>query len=97
LVFSCEIFSFPKLPFRFEPKLFISSRGSAVLFPDFPSAPPNSIFGRLCQNTGSTFQFFRERQYALYRFSIAYPTSEAAVLVRFCQNASYNLLPIHLK
>jgi hypothetical protein len=96
LVF-CKIFSFPKLPFRLEPELFISARGSAILFPDFPSASPNSIFARLCQSIGSTFQFVGERKYTLYRFPIAYPTSEAAVLVRFCENTPNKLLPIHLK
>jgi hypothetical protein len=97
LFFFREIFRFPKLPFRLEPKLFISTAWSAVLFPDFPSASPNSIFTGLCQSTGSTLQFFHERQYALYRFPIAYPASEVAVLVRLCENAANKPFPIHLK
>jgi hypothetical protein len=97
LFFFREIFRFPKLPFRLEPKLFISTAWSAVLFPDFPSASPNSIFTGLCQSTGSTLQFFHERQYAMYRFPIAYPASEVAVLVRLCENAANKPFPIHLK
>jgi hypothetical protein len=97
LVFFREIFRFPKLPFCLKPKLFISTIWSAVLFPDLPSAPPNSIFTGLCQSAGSTLQFFHERQYALYRFPIAYPATEVAVLVRLCENAGNKPFPIHLK
>jgi hypothetical protein len=96
-VFLREIFCFPELPFRLEPKLFISSVWAPVLFPDLSSAPPNSIFIGLCQSTGSTLQFFHERQYALYRFLIAYPASEVAVLARLCENAVNKPFPIHLK
>jgi hypothetical protein len=92
----CQSFSLPKLPFRLEPKLIIPSGGSTVLFPDFPGASTDTVLARFRQSPGPTLQLFRERDNALHRFSITYPTSEAPVLVRLGEKAAHEVLSIHL-
>src|SRR5215208_3057292 len=91
----CKLFGFPQLTLGLEPKLFIPPRRSAVLFPDLPRPSSDTIFCRSRQSTGAPFQALRKRGNALRRFAVAHPTSEAAVLISLCENATDELLAIH--
>jgi hypothetical protein len=93
--FFCERFRFPEFPLGLQPKLQIPSIGPVIFFPDFPSAISNFGFLRFCESAGALFQLFREGQYALDRFPIAYPPGKLAVLVGLRQNADDNLPLIH--
>ena len=90
-----ERLSVVKLPLRLEPELFIPTRRSAVLFPDFSRAPSDPVFRRFRQNAGAPLQLFGKCGYALRRFPIAYPAGEAPVLLCFGQNAADELFAIH--
>ena len=93
--FFCEIFSFAKFPFSLEPKLFVSSRWSAIFFPNLMSALSDSPLVGPCQGAGSLFQFFRQRQYLLSRFRVANLHREVAVLTGLHEKSADDLLSIH--
>ena len=90
-----ERLSVVKLPLRLEPELFIPTRRSAVLFPDFSRAPSDPVLGGFRQNTGAPLQLFGKRGYALRRFPIAYPARETPVFSCLGQNAADELLAVH--
>jgi hypothetical protein len=68
-----------EFPFGLKPKLFIPPDRSAVFFPYFIGAPSDTFLIGRCQFQGSSFQFLRQRRYALSRFPIANPPREVAV------------------
>jgi hypothetical protein len=87
------ILCFLQFPLGLEPELLISANRSAIFLPDFAGALLNLLFVGLCHAAGSLFQFFRQGQYALDRFSIAYPPREVSVLVGLGKKAG-DILPL---